>query len=562
MKTRTKRVFSIVLSLILALAFVPVTGPKADSARAATAVSVADTALTADSVTAKSAYQLKHKLAKAVEVMRKAEAGELKTAVEELSGTDGYYQVLTDDEKKIYTAIAQVYVTFQPFSSSNEFFDKAKSDPRIEDALADDVMSGRVALLDFGNAYSKDEVKQMFSMASVAYAYDHPYNLLRQMYRVSYFKKGSMYFFALNHLDTSEDFDYNQWGQSLIQFEKEALTVIVNDKSFSMDSAPIKEYLVHEYICSRVKYDYSKPGMYTLQWHKSKSAYGPMVENLGVCIGISYMAKILLDDLGVSSFIIHSGTHAWNMVYLDGSYYELDCTWDLATDKGVEYKYFNRTTDELLTLDTSGAHARASDSARVPTATGTTYTYDYVCQLLNVSNKTNQDKTDDPKYSKDDYVDNEQGEIQPNQQDYEYNGLLYDLFSEGYAVCKGASGNPKSINIPDSVTVTDEGGTEIDYEVVMLDDGAFSGKKSLKKVTLTGMLSYVGEKAFYNCANLKTITINSVINLISIEKNAFKGIAKKPTFNIYADSAGFKEAKTLIIASGTPKKTKYKRMDV
>ena len=563
MKTRIQRFLAVVLSLALALSFIPVTGRQADTARAAAlsnAVKAPESGSKKDQKIG--AYQPKHKLAKAVDVMKKAESGELEAAVEEIAGTDGYYDALSANEKRFYHAIIQVYTCFRPFSSSNEFYDKARSARLPEDALAEDIANGSVGFLQFENGVTKDEVKDMFSMASNAYRFDHPYNLLCFMYKLSYIRFGSKVFLTLCHIDNTEDFDYNQWGRSLVQFEESALTEIVNDDHFSETSAPIKEYLVHEYICGNVKYDYSKPGTYTIQFNKSKSAYGPMVEHLGVCIGISYMAKILLDDLEVRNYVVHSATHAWNVVLLDGNYYELDCTWDLDSGKGIKYKYFNRTTNEITTLDTSGAHIRATDSMRVPLAMGVTCTYDYICQLLAVSDTTDQNKVEDPKYASDDYVDDEEGELYPNQENYEYNGLLFSLFSEGYAVCSGVVGNPKSIDIPDSVIVTDEEGTENYYQVIMIDTGAFAGKKKLKKATLAGTLAYVGEKAFYKCSNLKTITLNSVEDMILIEKNAFKGIAKTPTFCVYADKTSFKKAKKLIKAGSAPKKAKYKRLTV
>ena len=568
MKTGKLRVLSIVLSLALVTSFIPVNGIKSDTARAASRSGAAETSANKSRISGSAGeqsmqtgtYQPKHKLAKAVDIMMKAQSGELKIATDEITGHGGYYDALSDVEKQIYDSFGQIFTYFRPFSSSNDFFDKAKSSSDAVEALADDISYGNVACIELGNSFSRDDIKQMFNMASISYHFDHPYNLLKQMYRLSYIKLGAYLFVAPCHIDNSEDFDYKQWGESLVQFETDALTEIVNDQRFSDTSAPIREYLVHEFICGRVKYDGSKPDNYTLQWHKDKCAYGPMVENLGVCIGIAYMAKILLDDLEVKNYIIHSGTHAWNMVYLEGDYYELDCTWDLDSGKGISYKYFNRTTDELLTLDPKGSHIRSFDSARVPHASGTKCTYDYVCQLLNVSAAEDQDTVSNPKYSTDDYVEEEDGELYPNLEDFEYDGLIYTLYSEGYAVCTGVSGNPKSITIPDDVILTDDDGVENYYSVIMVADGAFANKK-LKKVVLPVSLSYIGEKAFYKCSNLKNITFKSVEELIQIDSNAFKGIAKKPTFYICADSLVFKAAKSFIKASGVPKKSKFKRIN-
>ena len=181
---------------------------------------------------------------------------------------------------------------------------------------------------------------------------------------------------------------------------------------------------------------------------------------------------------------------------------------------------------------------------------------------MNITNPVDQNGGKNPSYAKDDNVDDDTGEIVPNQENYEYEGLTYDLFSEGYAVCVGAVGNPKTINIPDSVILKDENGEDVYYEVIMINFEAFLGRKSLKKVTLPGTLVYIGDQAFYRCSNLNSITINSVEDLYDIDKDAFKSIGKKPTFYIYADPDEFNEAKTLVLKAGAPKKSKFKRLDV
>ena len=62
--------------------------------------------------------------------------------------------------------------------------------------------------------------------------------------------------------------------------------------------------------------------------------------------------------------------------------------------------------------------------------------------------------------------------------------------------------------------------------------------------------------------NLKKIVFYSVEDLVLIEKNAFKGIAKNAVFTIYADRNTFAEAKEMIRGAGAPKKVKYKRATI
>jgi len=67
----------------------------------------------------------------------------------------------------------------------------------------------------------------------------------------------------------------------------------------------------------------------------SGSAYGALVLHKAKCDGISLAMKWLLDELGIDSYVISgisadSGIgHAWNVVNIDGTYYDLDLSSDL-----------------------------------------------------------------------------------------------------------------------------------------------------------------------------------------------------------------------------------------
>ncbi|MBO4394816.1 MAG: leucine-rich repeat protein [Eubacterium sp.] len=576
MKHRLNRLLSTVFALALVASLLPLSGWQAEaravSPIARVAGTQAETVATPDStrqdarkISGESQkYQPRHLLADAVKRLQRAEAGErLSLAAEDFLQTDVYYEALNEDEKRLYETAAQVSATFQPYASSEEYFNAAKSSGPAEVSLADDISSGRVGVAEMSRAYTKDEYRDLFRMALRAFHCDHPYDLSHYLFRTSYVFKGSRVYIALCRYSNAEDFDYQAWEASLVEFEDKALTELVSDSRFDQTQPAIMEYLVHDYICGRVKYDASKPDANTIRWYKIKTAYGPMVENSGVCIGISLMAKILLDDLGVPTYIVTSDTHAWNMVCIDGEYYELDCTWDLDGGKGIKYKYFNRTTTELTELDTSGAHVREADSTHLPTANGTKYTYEAVCDLLKIQAEANQDHNKDPNYSGDDYVDEStDGEVYPCIENYGKDGLIYDLYSEGYAACKAAAGNPKKIDIPDYVTYTDDEGNEYNYEVLAVDKGAFAHCNKLKTAYLAGTIMLIDKKAFFNCKKLKKIVLWSVEDLVLVDSNAFKGIEKNAVFTIYADSNTFAEAKEMIKSAGAPKKAKFKRATI
>lgn len=64
-----------------------------------------------------------------------------------------------------------------------------------------------------------------------------------------------------------------------------------------------------------------------------KSAYGVLVTGLGQCEGYAAAMSALCDKAGIPNYTAFGETkdgvsHAWNKVMLNGSWYNVDCTWD------------------------------------------------------------------------------------------------------------------------------------------------------------------------------------------------------------------------------------------
>ncbi|RGY98752.1 transglutaminase domain-containing protein [Clostridium sp. AM58-1XD] len=106
-----------------------------------------------------------------------------------------------------------------------------------------------------------------------------------------------------------------------------------------------KEQYIHDFICSSVRYD-------KLKKPYSHEIIGPLGQGVGVCEGIAKSVKILCDALGIWCIIAVSEAnpdknikyrHAWNVVRIGGSYYQLDATFDNSLSHGgeVRYDYFN-----------------------------------------------------------------------------------------------------------------------------------------------------------------------------------------------------------------------------
>jgi len=110
---------------------------------------------------------------------------------------------------------------------------------------------------------------------------------------------------------------------------------------------------INTLLCDLVVYPPNTP--YT---EESFTAYGALIEGSAVCDGYARAAQLLMSMCGIESLYVvgtaNNGVgHAWNMVKLNGQWYQLDVTWDdgsysrsdyfLVTD---DYMRQSRTWDE------------------------------------------------------------------------------------------------------------------------------------------------------------------------------------------------------------------------
>ncbi|MGT2844497.1 transglutaminase domain-containing protein [Streptococcus hongkongensis] len=92
--------------------------------------------------------------------------------------------------------------------------------------------------------------------------------------------------------------------------------------------------MVHDYICLSVSYS-------ERNW--TNPAYNSLIEGRAICVGYTEGTKLLLDELGIPNAVqrgtINNYGHRWNLVQIDGIWYNLDTTWDSLGGR-VRYQYF------------------------------------------------------------------------------------------------------------------------------------------------------------------------------------------------------------------------------
>ena len=107
----------------------------------------------------------------------------------------------------------------------------------------------------------------------------------------------------------------------------------INDESSDYDVI----CAVYDYICANVSYDYDNldDSEYLLKY----TAYAAMINKTAVCQGYSALMYRMLQQKNIDCRLIPGSNHAWNIVAIDGLYYNADSTWDAGRDP-KNYAYF------------------------------------------------------------------------------------------------------------------------------------------------------------------------------------------------------------------------------
>ncbi|RKP54469.1 DUF5050 domain-containing protein [Cohnella endophytica] len=125
---------------------------------------------------------------------------------------------------------------------------------------------------------------------------------------------------------------------------------------------------VHDYIVLNTAYDYDNYLNDTIP-DDSYSEYGVLLKNTAVCQGYALTLKLFLDQLGIENYFVvgeaNNGTtvggHAWNVVAIDGRYYQVDTTWDdpVPNMPGyVRYTYY-KVSDDFMSASRTWDRSQA-----------------------------------------------------------------------------------------------------------------------------------------------------------------------------------------------------------
>lgn len=184
---------------------------------------------------------------------------------------------------------------------------------------------------------------------------DHPELFwLETAYSCRYSADGTVVELTLEFNETADNLE-----EEKVNFSAAANQIIAGANN--LNSNYEKEKYVHDALAEMVQYNISAS--------MNQSAYSALVNHATVCAGYARAYQYVLQELGIPTYYCtgFSGeNHAWNIVELEGAYYNVDVTWDDL--EPCSYEYFNKTDAEYATT-----HIRKSLSVNLPACNGSTY---------------------------------------------------------------------------------------------------------------------------------------------------------------------------------------------
>lgn len=305
---------------------------------------------------------------------------------------------------------------------------------------------------------------------------------------------------------------------------------------------------IYDWMCANITYDYDN--LEDDSYHLMYTAYAALVNRTAVCQGYANLFYRLALELGVDSRIISgtgisntgSGPHAWNIVKLSGSYYDVDATWDATWKQaGLEYDWFLKNEAEF-----SQDHVRAADFTTA--AFQNAYpmaTEDYTPPVPETPNYVDQGTCGDNLA----WTLDEGGvlNIRGTGDMYDYSGDVETPWSEYWDIIETVNIENGVTSIGDFAFWGNSAMTEVNIpdSVTRIGVGAFSDCGSLTGVEIPDSVTGIGAYAFSPCISLTEILVD--------EDN--------PNYSSDAYGVLFNKDKTTLICCPAGKTGEYKIPD-
>lgn len=213
-----------------------------------------------------------------------------------------YITLLNEDEIIVYR---QIYSNILSFNSQTFNLEKPISESRLEDTM---------------NALFNDHPELFWVYTAYQYGVD---------------SSGIVHKVKLKFCLTKADYPQAKANYDAILDE-----LVKGAKTFN--SQLDQERYLHDAICQMNTYDPEN--------HLNQSSYSALASGSSVCAGYSRAFQAACQKLGITCYYVtgtsRGSTHAWNVVMIDGKFYNVDLTWDDCISEatgGNSYIYFNKS---------------------------------------------------------------------------------------------------------------------------------------------------------------------------------------------------------------------------
>lgn len=211
--------------------------------------------------------------------------------------------------------------------------------------LYDIILNGMLNLSDEVNVLNYVKSQEDISKTFKAVLDEHP-----EIFYVN--QDESVYYPTIGRITIKYRYSKSQIGDMKNLLDKK-VEEIINKYIKPGISDYEKELAVHDYIVLNSVYDSENVKKNTIE-PVSHTAYGLLINKIGVCDGYARAVMLILNKVGVETKYVEGTadgvSHGWNIVKIDGKYYQLDPTWDDPTpnvEGYVSHAYFNITDEEI-----------------------------------------------------------------------------------------------------------------------------------------------------------------------------------------------------------------------
>ncbi|MBQ8923856.1 MAG: hypothetical protein IJ053_03585 [Lachnospiraceae bacterium] len=254
--------------------------------------------------------------------------------------------IIVNDKRIRHIALicltALIFIMFSPQSVKAKD-EEIKSMNDFYERLSEQIMAHQVDEYYDVSIHTIGDIMDMnFSQYTTHYNADSP---LTSGCYLSYYLDSFQLYYINGRLRVVIDFSYTE---SEMQEHFTKMNELAASLKCEDDFDTVKA--VHDYLVENFRYD----NRTVFENHTDIEGFR---DRKMVCSGYSLAAYYLLNSAGIPTRVVtgYGGTdapievnHMWNMVELDGNWYNMDITWDDTEQKNISYKYFLKSDKDFM----------------------------------------------------------------------------------------------------------------------------------------------------------------------------------------------------------------------